>query len=459
MENNFYKTIRVDGLSHKVAALLYDDEKVCRYMIASFTSRQTLDQCLSIMQKGTCIDFENTYISRRKKGYTCNFARATDENTCDGVHAVIYSNGDRIIRVFPSENKVQKVYEWLCVNTQSAMLPEWKSYFFNQLMDMGLIDTCVGFDNTGKAPEILVMNKDITTELIRNLKAEGLKSRVISLPVENNAEIDVNMSFLDIIQKLIIPYIGEQKCQYNVGEEISDYLKLPLNSSLKADHLYPRQQVITQGILNSYKNGIDYSILNGGTGTGKTAMSIVLSYALIREVLNKKNGKIAVYLQGHLVDKWQRSFEDFLNANGIKHKFYVVNTFQDVKKIPKKSDGIDVILLPKDNVKRSYIVDHAVEKRFKSKDKLDIFRRYSRLSDKVFSSKSDIIFEESDSIKGLKYLSVVLEKKFEKKVVLYTPEYNNNGEVIGYKVVTTSKILKALKGVAGKTYNFRVSNL
>ena len=270
----FYNTVYVDGVSHNFSTLLWDAEsKQIRYGIGSFYSRQLLDQCLSSFQKGTGVRSEKENVYTIKKGYIAKFNRALDENKCDGVHALFYNNDDRVIRVYKGESEVDKVYEWLVANTQSGLLSDWKDYLYNELNSQDLIHECIGYDFTGKAPKILVMsnelsNKDNATELIRNIKSYGLKQGYISLPVEENQKIPTDMTFLEIIQELILPYIEDQDCHYNIGDTISPLLKTPIISGKNKYNLYPRQQIIAQGLLNSVKNRVNYQIFNGGTGIG-----------------------------------------------------------------------------------------------------------------------------------------------------------------------------------------------
>ena len=47
------------------------------------------------------------------------------------------------------------------------------------------------------------------------------------------------MSFLDVITELIIPYIENQDCHYNLGDEISPFLNNPIIVDGKKNYLFP----------------------------------------------------------------------------------------------------------------------------------------------------------------------------------------------------------------------------
>lgn len=445
-KEKLYETMYVDGYNHNISTVLYEEESMTiRYCIGSFYTRQVLDQFLAQFQHGISVRVNGEVLYTSKKGYVAKIARAADENICDGVHAIFYNEGDQVIKVFDGESEVEKVYEWLVSNTQSGLIPEWQDYLYDELKSQGLIHKCVGFDYTGKAPKVLVMDRklidrDSATDLIRNIKGYGLKNGYISLPVKENQEIPIDMSFLDIIQNLIIPYIEDQDCQYNVGDEISPIIKSPIISGNNKYSLYPKQQIMAQGMLNAVKNNIPYFILNGGCGVGKTYISIKLSWAIMQEHFKKSEGKIALLLPSHLIEKWKREMNECLNPLGVYPNFITINSYLDVKKVQKISKGLDIIILPKDRVKRSWLIEHSESNKFKSILTNKMYDDMKNIERSVDLSK-DIIIGEVQKIRNMKLLAIKLEKEYNKKVVLYTP-YHKSGNIAGYYVSTTSKILK-----------------
>lgn len=458
----FYNSVYVEGVNHNFSTLLWDKEsKKVRYGIASFYSRQLLDQCLASFQKGIGIRSEAESLYTITKGYIAKINRAIDENKCDGVHALFFNKDERVIRVYEDENEVDKVYEWLVANTQSGLISEWKNYLYNELKSQELIHECVGYDLTGKAPKILIMDyqlsdKDKATELVRNIKSYGLKKGYITLPVKENQDIPKGMSFLEIIQELILPYIEDQNCHYNVGDPISPILKTPIISEKNKYTLFPRQQIIAQGLLNSVKNHTDYQIFNGGTGIGKTYTSIKLAWAIIQEYFKKSNGKIGITCQGHLQNKWIRQVKECLNPIGVYPNFITINSYKDVKKVPKVSKGLDVIIFPKDRIKRTWLIGPSEDNKYRSTLSNNIGKTLSKIKRNLDSSKK-IILSEVDNIRSMKLLAIKLEKEYKKKIVLYMPYYENN-VIKGYYIVTTSNNLRFLLSdykTLNKAYEFK----
>lgn len=456
MENNKnYEEIYIDGYYHKVAAIRYDSNNKVKFVIASFLSRQLLDNLLTLMQKGASMSLDGKKYPTIRKGYTCKAVRVHDENAGDGTHGLIYANDDDTIKVYSNENKVEKVFEYLKVNTQCGLLDEWKSYFYNELYSTGYIEECERFDFTGKAPTVLLMKK-VDTELVRNIKAIGLKIKKISLPIEEVEEIDPDMSFLEIIEKLIITNIEVDDCHYNIGEEISDIFKAPIINiyTKEKKFMYPRQQNVVMGALNSMKNGINSPILNCGMGVGKTIISARLAYAVIKEHFKTENARIGLIMPSHLLNKWIRELKECLLPLGVQPTFHIISRFTDVDKLSIKPKGLEIIIFQKDITKRSYIQEYSGVDKHKNNG---IFTFMESLKD----SEEEVIIKNCNTLKlsEMRLAATKIEKLYGKKVVLYKPQYDNGGEILEYKVITTSETVKDTFKKCNKSYDFIIKDI
>ena len=450
-----YENVTINGYTHKCSTLYFNEEGAITYYVGSFYSKQLMDQCLSIFQKGTSVKYNFNYYHTLKKGYVCKFARSKDENTCDGVHSIFYATNENIVRIYKGDNIVDRVYKWIHSNTRCGLVEEWKEYIFNEINSRGLIKKCDGFDFTGKAPEIYIFDKEITTELIRDIKTTGLKQGYIKLNVEENEQISQDMSFVEIIEGKVLPQVEDMDCQYNVGEEISDIFNQDIIMDTKTIHMFPRQKVIAQGLLNAVKNGLNYPIVCCGMGVGKTLISNMLGQAIIREHFKKDTGRIAIMVQGHLIDKFIRECEAAYKVTGIKLNFIVINNYTDVNKIPKKPEGIDIIILPKDRVKRSYLVNHSTNNKYRSLN--DNFYDVYNQSKKYSKVVGSVVFTEVSTISKMKYIAIKLEDHFDRKVVTYKPFLNKDGNIEGYYIATTSDSVKNILGKSlNKAYDYKV---
>lgn len=468
VNNEFgYISAIVGDTSHKFSTVLYDRDDRITFCIGSFYSKQTFDACLANFQKGCRIRFNNEYLTTKSKSYISRSTRSKDENNCDGVHAMIYLNEDNVIKVYEGENEVDKVFDWLLSNTKTGLIEEWKGFLYDELLSRDKIDICTGYDATQKAPKILVMDKELLnekgTEVIRTIKSHGLKRGYIKLPVQEDVELPKDMSFVDIIQNLIIPYIETQNCQYNIGDPISPILTSPIHDGNKILRLFPKQIVMAQGLLNAVKNDIDYIIFNGGQGVGKTFTSLKLAYAIAAEKLNIKNPtntRIAILSQGHMTEKWIRQAKQCYEPLGLEPKFIRLNSTEDVDKLSRKPDGFEIIIFSKDKVKRNYLTEHFEINKYKSLNKnFSIFNDLLNLKTNKSTENigSNLILTEYNHLNTMKYIIKKAEKNYVKRIVLYSAFHMNN-EIEGYYITTTSNILKSKLSkyeVFNKSYQYK----
>ena len=451
MSKNYYKQVRIGDLMHKAACIYYTEAKKVVYFIGSFHSRQALDQCLSLFQKATYVTISENIYSKSlytgKKEYICKCAKAKDENNADGVHAIFYSTDNRILRIYQGESLSKKVYEWLKENTKCAILPEWADYIYQELVKKDYISICEGFDYTEKAPKVLYISKDVDTKLIRDIKSMGLKNKIIDLPVKENEVISDELTFLDIIQNMIIPYIEDVKCHYNVGDKISPILSSDIVSGNKKFSLFPKQRIMAQGLLNGIKSNLPYVILCGGMGTGKTYTSIKLAYATIKEYLNKENsGTIALMVQSHLINKWKRQMLECLEPLGLKVNFITINRYEDVNKVEKAPKGIQVLIFPKDRVKRKYLENFSTAPKYPHYEKV----KKEAYNTKNLESVEDVRMARIDAAKYIKIVANICEQREQHKYLLYSPIMKDN-KIDGYYVYSTSDTINNALGVPKRT--------
>lgn len=453
---NYYESIKFNDVYHKISALKYDTSNstyVAKVFMASFYNKQQHDHFLASIQKGIPFNFKYDKFTTTSKSYVSNLKKCSNDNTGDGWHALFYSEDEDAIVINKGEDIKEKVYEHLKIY-KSGILPEWKDYFYKTLMDYNCLIKCDGFDLTGGYCPEVYMFKGVDTDLIRSIKSDGLKTKKITLPVPNNKDLDVNMQFIDIIEQLILPFIGAEKAYYNLGDDISSIIKGPIKKNNKMVNLFPRQQIIAQGILNFIKDGNNTCVFNGGTGIGKTFTSCKLSYAIIKEHFKKDNGFIGVFCQGHLTDGWQDEFKATLSPIGIIPKIHVIRNYKDISKLPKKPNGIEIIVFSKDIVKRNYSKKHSgVYKHSKTEDVKKFVNSLSK-SKSAIEVANCIALAQSK----IKYAAVLYTKKYEKKVLFYRKVKKSNGDIV-YLCTTNSKTIKDLYGNTNKSYDFIVSDL
>jgi len=484
-----YISLLVDGNYYQAKTVIYDDS--FRYMLMSFQSRQQLNVFLSNLQKGlkrNKIGGSWEDISSIKNGYEADYLYVSDENVGDGVHAKIYNtdNNTLIVKSHLEESPVTELYSWLKEHTKVALLdvPQdiakyqsiletlnltseqyedyvslWKEYFFNRLRDKGLINECEVIDYTNAAPTVYVISEDVTPELIRELRTEGLKNKEIAIPVVKEVEVDNEMSFLDIIETFVIDDIQDEKSHYNLGEPISPIISspiIPFNG--KPTKLYPRQQIIAQGVYNAIADGKKSIFINGGQGIGKTYLSSKLAMALIKELNGKNKARLCIFAQQHIIPKWERQLNECLNPLGVYPKFYTIESYKDVFDLPEKPEGIEILLLPKDKVKRNYLYKYVGKEKYNTKN----LRRISKFINGLEVGEREVtILREVKNlpIHLMKLAAKRIEKEHDKHTILVREQLDKEGNIKGHKVVTTSKLLKTAYGQSHKAYDFEIENL
>lgn len=464
-----YGKLRVKYEDYKLKSILwYEDDnydKYIAYMAGSFYTDQEYRTFLASIQKGVNnIDYyfageeyRGEYQLRTiKDGYISRVKKAVNQNTQDGYHATFQLDNGRFFILREDDNPVDRIYDWIVVNTQAAVLEEWKAYLYNQLVEGGHIIECKGIDYTGRNIRGIALSEKVNTETIRDIRYEGLSLEEIKIPREP-VELDDNMTFLEVMNEFIIPEITAKETLYKVGDPFSPLIETPIVSKqgckLKKTRLYPKQKVMAQGLLNAVKSGEKNLILNGGMGVGKTYMSIKFSHAVIKEHFKRDNGRIAVYCQGHLIPKWKRQFKEALPDEDLK--FIPINNYKDVMNLKGgKPEGIEIYLLPKDKVKRKYLEEYAA-----NKYKFNLSYNAEKLIKQYKVAKENIIKANEIKMNELKVVARKLERLNQTWICTYKEVLDEEGKVKEYKVATTSETLKSIYGTVNKSYDFTVTSL
>lgn len=471
ISKEMYGTLRIDYESYKTKVLMYYKDSSYNdnivYLATSHYTDQEYRTFLATLQKGRkrirfnpANPMHNSYYSLDsiKDGYISRVKKSINSNTQDGYHADFQYTSDRFFLLKDSENQIDAVFDWIVKTTQAGVLPEWKTYLYNTLVEKGMVTKCTTINNTDIGLNGFILSDEVDTDLIREIRKEGIDLGEITIP-RPSVNLEANMSFIEAMSKFIIPEINERKSLFTVGDKISPFISSPIiykkNSKLKKTHLYPRQQVMAMGLLNGIKKGRNNIILNGGMGTGKTYISVKLANATVKEFLNKTAGaKISVFAQGHILPKWERQFKEALPDE--KLTFYQVNSYKDVINLPdKKPEGLEIYLLPKDKVKRKYLESHSARRKYQTS------LAYKNLYKKIADSKDRQNIYIANELKAseLKLLARVLMNRYKNWFCLAKEVLNADGLVSSYKIASSSKLLKEKFGDKKTYYNFEIDSL
>jgi peptide deformylase len=369
-----------------------------------------------------------------------------------------------MVMVFGEENPIEIIYTYIEKNIdKTGIIPEWSTFIYNRLTDEGLLAECSGFSYSSDKNEpkaILMLSNQVNNELIMRYKMEGIKTHEIELPVKENVELSANATFVDLVEKYVIPNLQNEDCDYNIGDEISPSIKKPFFKGTRKCYLYPRQQVMAQGTVNALKADKKNVFLACGMGVGKTNITAAAVTAHFLETNKTGNTRVIVLAPGHLTPKWEREWTEYLSSQGITPKFYLVEKFTDIKAIPLKAEGFEIFLMPKDRVKRSYLQEFNTGDKYHRELLMDIGSFLNSLEKTLGADpeKKEIIVANYDkSISTMKLAAVKSANKFKTPVVLYKTILDSEGKVIGYKVAISARRL--VEHSARLSYDFKVEDL
>lgn len=467
-----YERILINGSYYKLKSAYYSENDqrntILRLATVSCHTKEELNALVASIQRGIRFNIKGQTVVSLKAGYACQFTRISDENLGDGYHGVIYQTDnttDKVVMVFGQDNPVDVIYQYVENNIdKTGLIPEWASYLINRLSDDGLLVECEGFsyseDKTAPT-KILIISNQVTNEVIMKYKMEGIKTEEIELPVTENVMLSTDATFLDLVEQYVIPNLQDEVCDYNIGEPISASLKKAFYKGNKKCYLYPRQQVIAQGVVNAIKNGKKNLFLGCGMGVGKSVLitSSIAAHAIETNTVDKT--RVLVYIPGHLQLKWKREWTEYLSAHHIKPTFYDIERFTDIKNIPKKGKGFEIFIIPKDKAKRSYMQEFNVYDKYNRASLLAISNFKKSLESKLEEDKEIIVEKFDKSITYMRLAATRVSTHFKKPVVLYKEVVNEMGKVIAYKVCISSNFLrKALKKSSiNVSYDFLVEDL
>lgn len=445
------------------------------------------------------IDTEKLFIERsidkKVPAYKIITSPTPNRETGDGYHAIMYVNTSKYILYQEKENedKKQQIFDKIKELSFVGILPEWSDYivenlesdniisFSTSVLPMKHTDNLVLNHFIDNLPEIKAMNVDIKkiSGAVQIIKEKGLASGDLIIPVKNYIKLDDSLGYIDIMTKHIIPYIKKKQVHYNEGDYIHPAFKTGIileNKSIGT--LFPKQQEIAQSIFNAMSNDVKSIFLNGGTGIGKTYLSIKLAY-LVSILLSKKNYDISnpkfrvlIMTESHIADKWKGYVYGAIKPFGITPIIKDLNKKNDVDSLSADPKGPEFLIARKDLSKKSWkkkYVDY--NKTFITEQKI-----LSLLEDDCFDEITNdnknlpfSVFDISNvSLLQMKYVAKKLEKQKNKKIIAFKNIYNSCGDVKGIYVVTTSNALKqrikalkkdSLAYTINKSYHLRVKSL
>lgn len=461
-----YKKILVNGSYYNFKSAYYSEyngKYTLRLATVSCHTKEELNALVASIQRGIGLDINHDRVNTIKSGYDCQFTRIADENLGDGYHGIIHqtdTSNEKVVMVF-NDNPVKVIYNYIEKNIdKTGLISQWDSYLYNRLTDEGLLTQCEGFsfsNDINSPSNILVISNKVNNELIMKYKMEGIKTGEIELPVVENVELKADATFVELVDQYVIPNLQNEICDYNVGEPICNTLKKPFYKGNKKCYLYPRQQVMGQGVINALNSGKRNIFLACGMGVGKTAISseAILSHAIENNKVN--NSRVLIYAPGHIIPKWHKEMDSYAKSQGVSPTFYSIERFTDIKNIPNKAKGFEVFLIPKDKAKRSYLQDFNVNNKYGITSMVDISNFINSIKSKEYEG---IILEKyNNPITSMRAAATKVASKYKLPTVLYKELVDGDGNVIEYKVCISSRNVRRKLKASFASYDFKVKDV
>lgn len=245
-----------------------------------------------------------------------------------------------------------QIYDVLDDRYNTPMLPEWKDYIVDALIDGGfyepLIVHCYGSDYQLEAGMLRVTEEDLE-EII----TEGIQGYELDFAIEEDGRTPEEgiLYGLRSIDDYLSEFAGPlgARIQENIALRFDPdkdkhhpaFLDVNLNANENGlTGLYPPQANTVMGIAKTIAEE-NFCFLIGEMGTGKTVQGAIAPYMteaiLQQSETNPQPQRVIVLSPAIMVEKWAREIEERIPNS----KTFQVNHWTDVKAIQEQTSYID----------------------------------------------------------------------------------------------------------------------
>lgn len=237
---------------------------------------------------------------------------------------------------FKQEKYIELLYDKLYKYCSVPMIPEWKSYIYDQLVSQRVIREARTIIMEG-VREVEVQKYVGNVEAIKTIIENGLKSGALNINGSNepsalledihglNDYLSIFGSLLaDKIQNKFRPkFIPGTDNYTNYLNNIDDYIHH------KGIEMYEAQLATVQSVVNNF-NVNKHSIIVGEMGCGKTLQAGATCY--VHNANRYKGFNSLIMSPSHLVEKWKSEMEKYVpNAKG-----YIVHNLDELLALESK---------------------------------------------------------------------------------------------------------------------------
>ena len=269
---------------------------------------------------------------------------------------LLQSSVNRHAPIYAWDGNIEQVlFDYLDKNFPLPLLPEWKTWIYNELRAMGYVIPLY-VEAYGRETNLAAIGIRLTQDDFEQTISAGLRSKAISF--QDGDEIDSNLSYINNLSSYLRAYSGL------LGEKITE--KFAPRHDPRTDALDPmirrlrRRPFRAQAdVIQGSVNALDYepaSIIVGEMGTGKTLIGSSIPF--VRE--QGRPYRTLVMCPGHLLDKWEREIKKTIPGA----KVIQINNYKDVlalRNAPKEPSEIEYYIIGRDISKLGYSERAAVQ--------------------------------------------------------------------------------------------------
>lgn len=304
---------------------------------------------------------------------------------------------------------VSQVYSIIWDRYGTPMLPEWKDYLYEELMDRGYLRslTTFVFGNNEHAPTaVLLKLREVELERIIS---DGINSLELEYAIEENDEIEDVLSKIENLTSYLTEFgtpLAENikntvNYRFNPMDDKHDEHFYDVNMHANKNGLtglFPAQADAVMSCAKTLQE-LDYTFLIGEMGSGKTPSGMVIPY--LSEAIAAGDGKIEpfrviVMSPSIVVEKWKREIKQRIPNCEV----YEIKGLSDaiaLRNKPYKPEKIEYYVFSSELPKHKYPIEPIKDWRSSSADATLLLQQYRN----NMSHYNELLATEDIDVEGM----------------------------------------------------------
>lgn len=258
-----------------------------------------------------------------------------------------------------------QIYKVLYDRYATPMLPEWKNYIVDQLLEKNLYQPLDVY-TFGSNYQLEAGLLKVTEFQLEDIISEGIASYELDFAIMEDGRTQGVLDQCKTLDDYLTHFAGE------LGERIQENIRVRFNPQKDKHHpafydvnlhankqgvtgLFPPQADAVMGVANTLKED-KYCFVIGEMGVGKTSMGAVAPYiaqAVIHNTRHPKPYRALVFCPAIMVEKWKREIKERIPNCEV----YEIKHWTDVLKLkekPYRPEKIEYYVMSSELPKHTY---------------------------------------------------------------------------------------------------------